>query len=310
MAQKASFWVRIHYRRGLFMKISSRLVLYILSILLFPSLAAADTWLDYLPLNNKWAAALWSTNGLNGSFTGARSQFAITPVTSERGDVYGGDVQWGLPTNWNAPTDDIEEWGLKPGCSSRHPYVWLYAYRENSGERYAIRTLRYEYVDINANQTFVATTDCETLPDGTLDGQPYAIFNVYSAPYKMKLWMVILDNNGNPDKRVYWEHTITHIPSVYNSCWEVNATKTRAALKQTEAWWEITPSLGQTAGQWIIGGGGTPFDSNLNPVNPGTVWHGRLNYFGKNAGAGWLGASLDQNGQPFDYYCMRYGWYW
>lgn len=109
------------------MKILIRIALCIWPALLYSPTTTADTWLDYVPLNNKWAAALWSTNGVNGSFIDSISQFAITPVTSERGDVYGGNVHWGNPKNWNAPDDSIEEWGIKPSCSSRHPYIWLYA---------------------------------------------------------------------------------------------------------------------------------------------------------------------------------------
>lgn len=267
----------------------------------------SETWLDYLPLNVRSTAVLWWRPDMASLPVSPMSRFDIIPKTTARGDFFGADIQWGAPADFGGPDDIFEEWATKPGCYSKNPYLWLHAFRDNHGQRFEIRTLRYEYVDLTTGQTFNATNDCPLLPDGTLQGQPYAIMNVWSQPYRIKLWMIILNADGIQDKRVYWEHTVTPRPAgVYNSCWESDAWNNRPAIEQREAWWEIWPGGGETQGRWLLGGGGVPFDRSLQPQDPGIVWQGRLNVFGLWAGIGWIGAMLQPNGEPTDFqWCMR-----
>ena len=274
--------------------------LIIAALLLLASAARAETWLDYVPMYNSGGAVLWSYKDTTP--VSAMSKFVISPRVTNLGDLYGADISWAIP---DGPVLAVEEWAIRPGCTSRNPYVWLHAFRTPQGQRYEIRTLRYEYVDILANQTYNATYDCSVLPDNTLLGQPYAILNVWDQPYKMKLWMILLDASGKPDKRVYWEHKIEKSSAVYNPCWISDSWTSRPALRQTEAWWEIWPGGGETQGRWLIGGGGVPFDNKLQPQDPGTVWHGRMNVFGYNVGVGWLGAALSQDGAQLSQWCMR-----
>ncbi len=269
-----------------------------------------DTWDQYVPYDSQIGAQLWAYDRKTLSFAGAASQWASSPTSPA-----GGDVAWGDPANWNGPKA-IEEWETRTNCSGGNTMVFVNAYRDSvSGARYPIRTLKAVYVDVSNleapnNVSFDITNGCNP-PDGQPHGQPYAVYNVYNVTYVIKVWGEIWAN-GQANKRFYWEHRVEPYKTVTNPCWEGDGSATRTAIRQEEAWWEQDPGamstkISPSAGTWIRGGGTAPFTSNGTPVDP-SPWYGHRNDFGKDAGAGWTVAELDQGGQETWFGCMRWRW--
>ncbi len=266
-----------------------------------------DTWDQYVPYHSQIGAQLWAFDRATMTFLGAASQWASSPTSPA-----GGDVAWGDPANWKAPKS-IEEWETRTSCSGGHDMVFVNAYRDSvTGARYPIRTVKALYVDPSTGQSFDITTGCNP-QDGQPHGQPYAVYTVYGAPYVVKVWGEIWAN-GEANKRFYWEHRVEPYKLVTNPCWEGDGPEARVAIRQQEAWWEQDPGaipskISPSAGTWDRGGGGAPFTSDGTPVDP-SPWYGHRNDFGRDAGAGWTVAKLDQSGQETWFGCMRWRWSW
>lgn len=271
-----------------------------------------DKWDQYVPYHSQIGAQLWAFDKSTMSFVSAASQWASAPTSPS-----GGDVAWGDPANWKGPKA-IEEWETRTNCSGGHSMVFVNAYRDSeTGARYPIRTIKAVYVDLSSFEApggvaFDITTGCNP-QDGQPHGQPYAVYNVYGAVYAIKVWGEIW-TDGHADRRFYWEHQVTPYVPVTNPCWEGDGSETRTAIRQEEAWWDQVPGaipgeVQPSEGTWSRGGGGAPFTDKGTPVDP-NPWYGHRNDFGKDAGAGWTVAELDQVGQETWFGCMRWRWSW
>lgn len=251
------------------------------------------TFDQYVPYTRGIDNEIWSYDPVTLKIKSWTSRNLITPTSATSGDV-----AWLDKNNQGSN----EEWSTKFNCGMGQDWVWLSAYRDNqSGARYAIRTLKATYQDVKTGTVTDISQAC--LPDdGAPHGQPYALVKVTPDPYIIRAWMQIWAANGVPDKLVYWEARFQGGLEVHNPCWS-GIDATRLVVNQQECWWEQPPGsipnhTPGDQGSWIHGGGTVPFDSTGNPVVP-EVWYGTDNNFGKDVGAGWKLTNFDQPGHAF-----------
>lgn len=215
-----------------------------------PRSDSCDQWVNYVPFGQRRAGQMFTSTGQ------VMSQWATRPRGSN-----GTDIIWGDPAKW--PPDGAEENEIREFRGKR--FIWLNAYRDDRmGYRFAIRTTKATFIDSSGSYTIIDD------PNGTVDGQPIAYYDVCGDPYTLKVWGWILDKDGNRSRRWYWAHTVTPPQPIPNSLWIDAGPKTRQAVRQTELWWD-------SDGNWVIGGGNltgdcagcqnlSSCDSNCNPI--------------------------------------------
>lgn len=129
------------------------------------------------------------------------------------------DVQWG---------DSIEEHRIRDinGTS----WVLLDAYRDAKlGLRYAVQVTKAEWAYQGHPWQDITT------PDTT----PYSPV-LFTGAYTLRQWGIIKGDPSSPvpDKKFFWQHTITPMNAVTNVCWADTLTSTRPVLRQQEVWWD------------------------------------------------------------------------
>lgn len=250
-----------------------------------------ETMSDYYTLGAKRAGLLvYSKTGLR------LSQWATTPVAPGRTDF-----TWGDPRHWPSQPGKpihVEEWSIKSNCAGGKTFVWMDAYRNDYvrsslQHRYKVETTRAEFrvgegpwVDITAGGA------CGTM------GQPYALHDVTTDPYSLRVWGNIYTADGQSvGRRFFWQHTISYVPDARNSCWKADAEKTRPAIKQEEAWWD-------SFNGWTLGTGAA---SQNGEPDGSQVAYARWQMVGKGVGGGWGGQTQARTESEF---CMQYQWNW
>jgi len=240
-----------------------------------------DTFDKYAPLRDRKSGLM-----VNKSNLLPYSQWATNPTSSTTTDV-----AWGGPSTW--PEANYEEWDVKFGCVMNKDFVWINAYRNYAGNRFAIRTTKALLInDKGKVLDIINGGQCGT------EGQPYALHKIDNEQYIIKVWGDLLDIWGNVGKRFYWEHIITPY-QVVDPCWQTDMTKLRIAIRQDEAWWDSDQ-------QWVIGGGN--IDPNTNEPDGTGVRYGRYQTIAKNAGYVWTYERWDLGKEVTG--CLQYGWSW
>ena len=193
---------------------------------------------------------------------------------------------------------NIEEHEIKENCNGGHSYVWLNAYRNDVvGQRYRIETTSATYTDLTTGAVYPIT-------DGGScgqQGQPYALYPIYG-PYKVQVWGDIYPHNGTtPDRRFFWDHTITPNQTAKNKFWVGPGSRTKEVIVQQESWWDSLPCgerLGTTdslgIGCWALGSG--PMDTTTNEPNGLNVIYGRKQTIAKDTGYAWTLTKYDEMG--------------
>ena len=204
------------------------------------------------------------------------------------------DVTWGDPNNWPGPDSSTEEFELKSNCAAGRGFLWLNAFKnENINQRYPIETTKAE-IKIS-NGSWIDITQGGTC--GT-QGQPYALAELISEPYTLRVWGNIYTINGTVGRRFFWQHTISHEAASTNACWHNDPIKTRSAIVQEEAWWDSTfgwMSSGANTGAGSMGANGEPDGSSVAYV--------RGQKIAKDVGPGWSTFGGIN-------YCIKYLWDW
>ncbi len=221
------------------------------------------------------------------------SRWMTTPISPTRTDFTWDDPN-DRPSGAGKPIN-IEEWSVKSNCAGGRSFVWLDAFRNDFADsvvhhRFKIKTSRAEirigngpWVDITAGGS------CGT------DGQPYALLDVTTDPYSLRVWADIYTvDEVTVGRRFFWQATMSYVAAAKNPCWKQDANQMRPAIKQEEAWWDSTTGWGPGSGS--IGANEQPDGKQVH--------YGRWQMIGKGAGDGWLGAdSLEQ-------LCLQTEWVW
>jgi hypothetical protein len=203
------------------------------------------------------------------------------------------EFTWGDPSHWpSLPGKPIvvEERAVRHNCAGGRDFVWVDAYRNdyaNSDKhaRFKIMTSRAEFrvgtgpwIDITAGGS------CGAI------GQPYALNEVTTDEYSLRVWGNIFKADGvTVGKRFFWQHSMAYIPRVSNPCWKTDKVSVRSAIQHHEAWWDDQKGWSQGAGS--MDKSGTP--------DGVSVTLGRWSMIGKGAGIGWA-ASLGRSGAIAD----------
>jgi len=223
------------------------------------------------------------------------SQWATNPVGPTRTDF-----TWGDPNNWpSAPGKPIsvEEWSIKSNCAGGRTFVWLDAYRNDYADssvrnRFKIGTTRAEIRVGGGPWTDITDGGCG------VEGQPYALHDVTTNPYGLRVWGNIYQVDGvTVGRRFFWQETISYVPNANNSCWTKDPDRVRPAIKQEEAWWDSTN--GWKPGSGSMGVNGEPDGAQ--------VTYGRWQMVGKGAGEGW---NLSLRGSSANQFCLQYQGTW
>lgn len=258
--------------------------------MVFSTTLHADTYDEYAPYKAK----------ATGDSYDLKDSTACDIFDSLGGDVYDNDdcvrfqghwISNPLGNNkidimWNS-TANIEEHEIKENCNGGHSYIWLNAYRNDiAGQRYRIETTYATYTDLVTGTVFNITDggSCGT------DGQPYALYQI-SGPYKLQVWGNIYPHNGTmPDRRFFWDHTITPNVTAKNKFWQGSGSRTRHVILQEESWWD-------SINGWVLGIGQTGANSEPTGLN---VTYGREQSIAKGLGYTWTSdhhmPSLDKRG--------------
>lgn len=221
-------------------------------------------------------------------------QWATKPVDANTTMVF-----WGDPAKWEHA--DVEEHAIIIHPKDGRRWVWIRAYIDQKVQRrYAISTTRAELIIDGKVQ--------DVTPPSGLEGQPYGLAD-FTGPYTVRAWgtvsqdpKVCASNLGKlpPDakedgcvaakrRKWFWQHTITPIAAVLNSCWVTNQRQTRSALLQEEVWWDSSGGWSRGTGQ--LDGNGMPDGTELRYAGMQTIAEG--------VGFAWTGA----NGS-----CLKAAW--
>lgn len=210
---------------------------------------------DYFPLRSSVTREY--TYGTWSSFVDAPDKFRI---------------QWG----------SFEEFSIKNIGGA--PWLVLDAFSGvTAGEnRYTLKVERAEYHD------GIAWTD---ITIGA--GNPYAPIS-FTGQFMVRQWgWLQLDGatcakfNLEADRcakweRYFWQHRITPVGLVTNSCWLGDHINTRDALKQEEVWWTA-------GGGWLDRGTGNIRNGEPDGTGIQYFWHQTI---GKGSGYVWTGGDL------------------
>ena len=112
----------------------------------------------------------------------------------------------------------------------------------------------------------------------TTQTTPYAPVSLTGAVSVRSWGWIVL--NGNTVKRWFHHHTLTPVPSIYNSCWTL-ADATRPVLRQQEAWWD-------GYGEWTDRGSGAIDPATREPTGDGIIYVS-TNNIALDAGYLWTG---------------------
>jgi hypothetical protein len=243
---------------------------------------------DYYSLGVRRAGLM-----INSSTGQKVSQWMTKPITPTRTDF-----TWGDPNNWPTAAGkpiNVEEWSVKSNCAGGRTFVWLDAFRNDYANsavhnRFRIATTRAEirvgngpWIDITAGGT------CGT------DGQPYALHDVTTDQYGLRVWGNIYKiDDVTVGRRFFWQETMSYVATAKNACWKTDTSQVRPAIKQEEAWWDST--TGWKPGSGSIG-------ANKEPDGKDVVY-GRWQMVGKGAGEGW------QESDSAEKLCLQYEWVW
>src|ERR1700730_6281141 len=258
-----------------------------IGLLVFTTHAAADVYTDYAQYLVQRGGQTWDP-GLSGVY----GQWTTAPTSTNHTDVY-----WGPSSGWPAGST-IEEHEIKSNCSGGNPFIWVNAYRDyNSGNRYAIYTTKATYTDINGNTTYDIT-------DGGScgqNGQPYALYNVWNAPYQIQVWGNIENPDGSFAKRFFWQAKYTNYVSESNPCWS-SGTTTATTILQEEAWWD-------SWGGWTGTGTGDIDPTSHEPTGTGEKWSD-FQTIAYGIGFAWTYGDYNSSQQRVMTACLRYQWSW
>jgi hypothetical protein len=249
--------------------------------------ASADVYTDYATYLLQRGGSMWDP-GLSQ----ALSQWATAPTSTNHADV-----TWGVPSGWPAGSS-VEEHEIKSNCSGGASFIWVNAFRDtDSGNRYALYTTKATYTDINGNATYDITTggSCGQ------DGQPYALYDVWDAPYQIQVWGDIKNPDGSFAKRFFWQAKYTNYVSESNPCWSAGTT-TATVILQEEAWWD-------SVGGWLNPGTGDIDPTTHEPTGTGVKW-GDFQTIASGIGFGWTYGNYDASQQRVLTKCLRYQWSW
>ena len=243
---------------------------------------------DYYTLGVRRAGLM-----INSSTGQKVSQWMTNPITPTRTDF-----TWGDPNNWPSAAGqpvNVEEWSIKSNCAGGRTFVWLDAFRNDYANsavhnRFKISTTRAEirvgngpWIDITAGGA------CGT------DGQPYALHDVTTDQYSLRVWGNIYKINGvTVGRRFFWQETMSYVAAAKNVCWKTDTDQIRPAIKQEEAWWDSTNG-------WKPGSGS--IGPNKEPDGEQVIY-GRWQMIGKGAGDGW------QESDSAEKLCLQYEWVW
>jgi hypothetical protein len=242
---------------------------------------ANDTFDQYAPLRTR-------RGGLMVTDTAQPvSQWATNPTSDFTTDVF-----WGEPQDWQQA--NAEEWAVKLNCGTAHDFVWVNAYRDAQGNRFAIGTTKALLITDDGEEIDITQQGA-----CSAEGQPYALYHVRNKPYVMKVWGDLYDVSGIPARRFYWEHKITPYQWIINSCWANDAQKTRIAIRQDEAWWDSDSG-------WTIGHGN--IDTQTNEPDGAGVFYARYQTVARNTGYGWTYQRWDSGAELTA--CLQHAWDW
>jgi hypothetical protein len=103
-------------------------------------------------------------------------------------------------------------------------------------------------------------------------GQPYALSDVPSESYTIRVWGNILTNNSNTEvgRRYFWQNNMVRRDSVENVCWEGDASKSRTAIAQQESWWDSSAGWA-TGATGSIAANGEPDGNVVNYGHSQTI---------------------------------------
>lgn len=254
------------------------LLIVLVSLVVSPGSLRADTWNDY-SLNDQYRGGI-AVSESNQSST--YSQWTTKPIGQNLSHVI-----WGSPAS--NPGNSVEEFEVRPNCSAGGQ-SWVYLNSLGSRDtRYALHTTQALFI------TSTGTYDLTNNGCGT-NGHPYALFDVYSGTYTMKVWGWIAKPDGSKSRDFYWQQTVTTNQNIHNPCWTSDSINTRKSIVLDEVWWDQW-------GGWIIGSGA--LDNNGVPTGS-SVAYGRQRIFAKGAGRLWRYSNFD-NG---DNACLKSGWSW
>ncbi len=266
------------------MKIIRFLATLIFTIFSMPLYAAVFT--DFAPYLSRQGGSVWDP-----ALTAAFSQWATDPTGTNQADV-----TWGPPSGWPAGSS-TEEHEIKSNCSGGASMAWLNAYRDyNSGARYTIDTTHATYYDVNSSTTYDIT-------DGGScgqNGQPYALYDVYNAPYILSVWGNIRFSNGVVAKRFFWTAKYTNNVTETNSCWSAGSTSATTIL-QEEAWWDSQSG-------WL-GTGSGHIDSTTNEPDGTAINYSDYQTIAEGIGYSWTYGNYP-SGVKTQTGCLRYQWSW
>lgn len=187
------------------------------------------------------------------------------------------------PTKFRLNWGSIEEFSIKE--IGGVPWLVLDAYSGLTAEenRYTIKVERAEYND------GIAWTDV-SLPSGN----PYVPIT-FTGQFTVRQWgWIQLDErtcnkfNVDPAKcakweKFFWQHRITPVGSVTNSCWVGDILNTRDTIRQEEVWWAASTG-------WHERGTGNLKNGEPDGTGIQYFWHQNI---AKGAGFVWTGAGKE-----------------
>lgn len=262
--------------------------------------ATAYTHYDFFPLKNKKV-------GIAYAGSNAYSKWATQPSPESTLKT---NALWGIPESRDVPGVDpiyiwdlglpqepsIEEFQTALNCTHGLSFIWQPGYVSYTyGVHHTQHLHKAEIVLPSGTYSITPNTSCMPI------GIPYALLNIPTQPYRIKVWGEIR-RGGDPQQKYYdfyWDVTYSPPTNVYNSCWEGTGA-TKLAVAQEEVWWT------NSDGYWH-GGGNVSLDSNGVPDGISVTYPSRGTVA---LDAGWLWTSMPLNGYSGTSLCLAKGWDW
>ena len=233
---------------------------------------------------DQFAPYLSRTRGLDGS---QNLMWRTNPFFSS-GNVSKIDVIWGADAD-----DTIEQHEIRRNCSDGKDYVWISYFKQPlAGHAYPITARKVLLT--KSGVTTDLTNVCGT------DGHVYALYLVDSTPYRIQVWGNTAPSiDDKADRAFYWSANYQYLAESANPFWGDAATRSRAVIRQEEAWWSKSLSGGD--GVWDRGASG-PIGADGEPTGLNVFNNTRFE-IAKGAGFNWYWGSLGGS-QTFGPYCV------
>ncbi|MBL8311202.1 MAG: hypothetical protein JNL19_12310 [Burkholderiales bacterium] len=196
-----------------------------------------------------------------------------------------------------------EEFGKAFNCAGGLPFLWQYAFNQYDVDPItkAVTSYRYPFKADKVLLEFSGkSVDITAGGACGASGIPYALANVPTVPYTLKVWATYQFGG-----KFYWQVRFDPPTAITNSCWSGAGNNTSPAIKQSEAWWDGTQqSNGVWNGNWVLGSGTNGPDGLPTGAN---VAYGSTGTLAKNRGWLWTGSTA---AHPDWVPCLRSTWSW